>query len=328
MTPPRRRPARPTEAVTDVLGEPWLAETMLLADDAEGEVVATLVHRPPEHDAAVLQVHGFADYFFHADHAAWWAERGHDTYGLDLRKYGRSLRDHQTPSYVTDLAEHDAELDEAWRRITERDGHDRVVISAHSTGGLIVALWLDRRRREGRPAPGLAGLVLNSPWLDLPGAWWLRTVGTEAIVRLGGLVPHRVIPRTVTGFYVRSLHAEHEGEHEFDLTWKPVESFPVRAGWLRAVRVAHAQVHRGVEVGCPVLVLSSARSAQPAEMSDDVHGSDIVLDVQQIRRWASSLGAHVTSVAVEGARHDVLLSREEPRAAVYDVLDRWRAAWL
>ena len=37
-------------------------------------------------------------------------------------------------------------------------------------------------------------------------------------------------------------------------------------------------------------------------MTDDVHSHDIVLDVEQIRRWAPSLGRHVTSIAVDGAR--------------------------
>ena len=65
----------------------------------EGEVVATLVHRPAVRPPrsrtkvrqAVLHVHGFADYFFQTEFADWWAERGYDFYALDLRKYGRSL---------------------------------------------------------------------------------------------------------------------------------------------------------------------------------------------------------------------------------------------
>ena len=63
-------------------------------------------------------------------------------------------------------------------------------------------------------------------------------------------------------------------------------------------------------------------------MGEAVHRNDVVLDVEQIRRWASSLGRHVTSIAVEGARHDVVLSLPEVRARVYDELDTWLQAWV
>jgi len=129
--------------VPDVLGEPYLAETITLPPDDEGPVVATLVLRRAAEPTgrAVLHVHGFCDYFFQTAYAEWWTERGYDFYALDLRKYGRSLRPHQTPNFVTDLREHFPEIDAAFVRITERDDHDHVVISAHSTGGLIVSLW-------------------------------------------------------------------------------------------------------------------------------------------------------------------------------------------
>jgi alpha-beta hydrolase superfamily lysophospholipase len=63
-------------------------------------------------------------------------------------------------------------------------------------------------------------------------------------------------------------------------------------------------------------------------MNEDVHGTDIVLDVTQIRRWATALGPHVTYVAIEGARHDVVLSREQPRRAAYDAIGTWLSAWV
>ena len=159
------------ESVTDVLGEPYLAETIPLPPDDEGEVVATLVRRTAAGPTtkAVLHLHGFADYFFQTGYADWWAERGYDFYALDLRKHGRSLRPHQTPNYVTDLRDYYPEIDEAWKRVTERDGHTEVVISAHSTGALEIALWADDRR----PAE-LVGAVMNSPWLDLQGSPLLR----------------------------------------------------------------------------------------------------------------------------------------------------------
>jgi alpha-beta hydrolase superfamily lysophospholipase len=311
-------------STVDVLGEPWMAETIGLPPDDEGPVVATLVSRRAEQPTsrAVLHLHGFADYFFQAEYAQWWLDRGYDFYALDLRKYGRSLRPHQTPNYITDLRDYFAELDAAWWRITERDGHDHVVASAHSTGGLTVPLWADERRLP------LAGVVLNSPWFDLHAPSLRQIAGMRAYVQLGARHPKRVVPRTVTGFYARSLHVDHEGEWPFDLAWKPVMSFPVYAGWLRAIWLGQARLHDGLDLGCPSLVLSSGGTAWPTEMGEDVHAHDIVLDVAQIRRWAAALGHHVTYVGIEGARHDVVLSRADVRKRVYDELDRWATAYL
>lgn len=105
-------------------------------------------------------------------------------------------------------------------------------------------------------------------------------------------------------------------------------SWPVHTGWLRAVRRGHAELHRGLDLTFPVLVLSSGATSAPKEMGPLVHATDVVLDVDQIRRWAPSLGHHVTSVAVDGARHDVVLSLAPVRERVYDELDRWRAAYV
>jgi alpha-beta hydrolase superfamily lysophospholipase len=313
------------ESVTDVLGEPYTAETLELPDDHEGAVVATLVKRSAAEQTtrAVLHVHGFADYFFQTEYAEWWTARGYDFYALDLRKYGRSLRDHQTANYVTDLGEYFPELDEAWRRITRRDGHDHIVASAHSTGGLTTSLWADNRQ-----PPELVAMVLNSPWLDLQGSLLVRTVGTALLDQIGARLPMREIPRGVSGLYTRSLHRDHEGEWEFDLTWKPVESWPVYAGWLRAIRRGHAKLHRGLDVPCPVLVLSSGGSAHPVEMGDDVHRHDIVLDVAQIRRWSTAISRRVTMIAIQDARHDVVLSLPEVRKVAYDEMERWVSAYV
>lgn len=313
------------ELTTDLLGEPWLAETIHLPADDEGPVVATLVSRRADRPTgrAVLHVHGFADYFFHTEYAQWWLDRGYDFYALDLRKYGRSIRPHQTPTYVADLREYFAEIDLAWWRITERDGHDQVVVSAHSTGGLTVPLWADARQPNA-----LRGLVLNSPWFDLQGAAWLRSAPAGLVLdRLGQRQPMREIPREIDGLYIRSLHREHDGEWDFDLGWKPLESYPARLGWLRAIRQGQAALHAGLSVTAPVLVLSSAATTRPTEMNDDMHTHDVVLDVPHIRQWATSVGPHVTYVAVDGAMHDVVLSRPPVRERVYDEIDRWLLAY-
>jgi alpha-beta hydrolase superfamily lysophospholipase len=305
----------------DVLGAPYTAETLALPDDDEGRVVATLVHRPTVEPSrrAVLHVHGFADYFFQTAYAEWWTERGYDFYALDLRKYGRSILPHQTPNYIADLAHYHPELDLARHRVSA--DHDHVVLSGHSTGGLIVPLWADAR------GVSADGIVLNAPWLDLQGRAWVRLGLMPVVEQVAKRQPMRVVPRTVTGIYARSLHRDHEGEWDFDLAWKPIESWPAYAGWLAAVRRGHAAVHRGLDLTFPALVLSSTRSTAPTQPGEDVHSTDIVLDVEQIRRWSSSLGRHVTYVGIEGARHDVFLSRSEPRARAFDELGRWLAAY-
>lgn len=308
---------------TDILGAPYTVETIVLAPDDEGALEANLVllRAAEPTGRAVLHVHGFCDYFFHTEFAQWWVDRGYDFYALDLRKYGRSLREHHTPGYVDEMQDYFEELDEAWTRITERDGHDHVVLSAHSTGGLTVALWAHERQ------PALAGMVLNAPWVDMHGPFWLR-IGTRVIRQLGSYQPRREIPRSVAGLYGRSLHRDFEGEWDYDLVWKPLDSWPIYAGWLRAVRRGHARVHAGLDVGCPVLVLTSGATARPTEMTEDVHTHDIVLEVRQMRRWATSLASHVTVISIPGARHDVILSRPEPRALAYHQLARWLDAWV
>jgi alpha-beta hydrolase superfamily lysophospholipase len=307
----------------DVLGTPYVATTLPLQPDEEGEVVATLVHRPADTSTgrAVLHVHGFADYFFQTGAADFWCERGYDFYALDLRKYGRSLLPHQTPNFVTDLTAYYEELDLAYAEVTA--AHDHVVLSAHSTGGLTVPLWASDRGLE------VDGMVLNSPWLDMHGDVITRNLALPVLHRIGAYRARLAIPRKVTGLYARSLHVEHEGEWPFDLAWKPLQSWPVYAGWIRAIRTGQARVAAGLDVRAPVLVLTSARSAHPVSIDDpDVFSADIVLDVEQIRRRSPMLGRHVTLAQVDGALHDVTLSGPEVRKVVFDEVARFLTAYV
>jgi alpha-beta hydrolase superfamily lysophospholipase len=171
-------------------------------------------------------------------------------------------------------------------------------------------------------------MVLNSPFLDLHGNLLMRTAGTKAIDQVGARRPYLSIPREVSGFYAMSLHADHHGEWPFDLAWKPLESWPVYAGWLRAVRRGHARVHRGLDLEVPVLVLTSGSTGHPKAYDESCSSTDIVLDVMQIRKWAPKLSGHVTLVKVHGAIHDVTLSRREVRERAFAEISAWHDAYL
>lgn len=318
----------------DVLGEKYQQRTLSFgADpDGEGEAVATLVRYLPggkvEATAgAVLYVHGFTDYFFQEHLAEHFAAQGYQFYALDLRKCGRSLRDGQTPHYVTDLALYDDELNEALRIVREETGA-AVVLNAHSTGGLILPLWLDRlNRTHGTAASGVAGVVLNSPWFDLQGPSYYRTVGTPIIKGLGRFRKMFELPSGKVSTYGDSLHHSVAGEWDYNLDWKPLHGFPVRFGWLRAIRNGHARLHAGLDIGVPSLILRSRVTKFARRYGPAVDVADAVLDVKQIQRWSGCLGDRTNIVPIDGAKHDVFLSSAEPLAHAFAELDSW-LEWL
>lgn len=331
----------------DVLGDEFEQLMLPLEADDEGEVVATLVrHRPaaeqapttrrwrwpwePEPTPApppaasgcdVLYVHGWSDYFFNPELARFWTDAGARFFALDLRKYGRSLREWQTPGYVTDLAAYDADIEAAIGAIAG-DGDPAasarpLILLGHSTGGLIFSLWA--ARNPGRAA----ALVLNSPWLEFQ----LRGLGRQAISPMiefrARLDPMGPLPNVDLGFYSRSIAKELDGEWEYDHAWRPDRGFATHPAWLTAILAGHATIAEGIDVGAPVLTLLSARSTLLPRWDAAMLESDIVLVVDDIAQRSLNLGSEVTVARIDRALHDVFLSRQPARTAAYAAITRW-----
>ncbi|CAN1549686.1 PldB Lysophospholipase [Mycobacteriaceae bacterium] len=297
--------------------------------DGEGELFATLVRTSDSipSSSVVLAVHGYTDYFFNTELADHFTARGWRFYGLDSRRCGRSWREGQTPHFTTDLTHYDRELEGALAIIGAENPAARVLVYGHSTGGLVVSLWLDRVRSRGDTAAlKIAGLVLNSPFLDLNGPAILRTRATSTAIGAASRVrATRVVRGAGSGGYGLTLHRAYHGEFDYNLTWKPIGGFPITVGWIHAIRRGQARLHRGLDVGVPNLVLRSDHSVAETAETQLLQQGDAVLDVAHIARWAGCLGNRTTSVPVVDAKHDVFLSLSEPRAAAYAELDRWLA---
>jgi alpha-beta hydrolase superfamily lysophospholipase len=295
--------------------------------DGEGDLFATLVRSadPTPSPRAVLALHGYTDYFFNTELADHFAAAGWRFYGLDSHRCGRSWREGQTPHFTTDLARYDRELEWAMAVIGAENPTATKVVYGHSTGGLVVSLWLDRVRERGDTAAmGVAGLVLNSPFLDLNGPAILRARATSsAIGAVSKVSKTRVVRGSGSGGYGQTLHRQYHGEFDYNLQWKPVGGFPVTVGWIHAIRRGQARLHRGLDIGVPNLVLRSDHSVAETAETDVLQRGDAVLNVSHIARWAGCLGNRTTSVPIKDAKHDVFLSLPEPRAAAYAELDRW-----
>lgn len=312
--------------------------------DGETDVVATVVRYAPSHPAAtpdregaraggedknddaaqgigprpaVLWVHGLSDYFFQvhlarAIHAAGW-----DFYAVDLRKCGRSHRPGQRRHFITDLALYDDDQTAALD-IIAAEGHDRVVVGGHSTGGLVIAGWLDRlRTSDPRRHALIVGGLFDSPWLDLPVDDWKLPFMRPAVKLLGRLTPNRCIPEDSLGGYGESLHVSRHGEWDYDLEHKPLVGFPMPFSWLAAIVRAQDELARGLETGVPNLVLRSDRSWIGKPYSAATDSADAILDVEHIARRARCLGEGTRCAVIPGARHDVYLSAEHARALAF-----------
>jgi alpha-beta hydrolase superfamily lysophospholipase len=322
--------------VPDVLPGYW-QRTIPLGPDpvGEGEIVATLIRRgepagPTGAGHAVLAVHGYTDYFFNTALADHFAERGFAFYALDLQKCGRSRRDGHTPHFITNLDDYDAELEHALAAIREHHRPAKVLVYGHSSGGLIVSLWLDRlRRRDAAAHAGIRGLVLNSPFLDLHGPAVLRHSVTSALIAGLSRVRSKGVVRAPTeGGYGTTLHRDYHGEFDYDLQWKPVGGFPITLGWLHAIRRGQARLHRGLDVGVPNLILRSDHTVRETSDAASMQCGDAVLDVTQIAKRAGCIGNHSTIVPIGDAKHDVFLSLPQPRRAAYRQLDLWLDHYL
>ncbi|SDS89034.1 alpha/beta hydrolase [Microlunatus soli] len=299
-----------------------LADAELVPGEQQGGVGATLVRRSGRRRAkAVLYLHGWNDYFFQTHLGDFFADLGYDFYAVDLRRYGRSLREGQLQGYITALDHYSQELDAAVKIINDEapgGGRRQLVISGHSTGGLIAALYAADR-------PGAVdGVVLNSPWLDLQGSAMVRTIGTPVIDALAkrGLST-TAIPMPGSDLYARSLRSELDGEWDYDPAWKSITGAPILIGWIRAIRQGHARVAAGLGITVPILVMCSARTLFRRRWHRDLTGADTVLDVEQIAHRAPNLGRHVSIVRFDGGLHDLVLSAKPVREAVFAEMEAW-----
>ena len=163
-------------------------------------------------------------------------------------------------------------------------------------------------RQEER---SIKAAVFNSPFLDF---------NLSGIVR-NGLIPTLAFFRPVAGkvkisqgksrVYANSLLKDYEGEWEFDTLMKFPVSPSVSINWLSAIKRGHRRVKKGLNIACPVLVLSSDASNGAAATSDRV------LNYKHIMKRADRLGNNISKNTIHNGKHDLALSIKPARDEFY-----------
>ena len=305
---------------TDILGEDYQQLTLNFADDYDGKVVATLVRKKSAQATkkAVLYIHGFSDYFFQTEMAEQFNQHGYDFYALDLRKYGRSKLPHQKFYYLLDLREYDAEITKALE-IIGQENHNQVLLAGHSTGGLITTLYAahypDHRL--------IKALWTNSPFYDFYKSVIEKKVGIPLLSEVGERLPNAKFPSGLNQWYTPSLHKDFYGEWDFNLNWKP-KSLPfVHLCFVNAIHKAQKEIHRGISLNIPTLIMHSHQSKYPKKWGLDAQQSDVILDVKDMTHNAKKMKGDVQTLAIKNGLHDLVLSAPPVRKKVYEDLFSW-----
>ena len=305
---------------TDILGKDYQQLTLNFADDYDGKVVATLVRKKSAQATkkAVLYIHGFSDYFFQTEMAEQFNQHGYDFYALDLRKYGRSKLPHQKFYYLLDLREYDAEITKALE-IIGQENHNQVLLAGHSTGGLITTLYAahypDHRL--------IKALWTNSPFYDFYKSVIEKKVGIPLLSEVGERLPNAKFPSGLNQWYTPSLHKDFYGEWDFNLNWKP-KSLPfVHLCFVNAIHKAQKEIHRGISLNIPTLIMHSHQSKYPKKWGVDAQQSDVILDVKDMTDNAKKMKGDVQTLAIKNGLHDLVLSAPPVRKKVYEDLFSW-----
>ncbi|MDE6540383.1 MAG: alpha/beta hydrolase [Muribaculaceae bacterium] len=302
-----------------VLGDGFETHSVAMPDDYSGHVRSTVVrHRSDCGDStAILYVHGYNDYFFQDEEAERLADSCYHFYAVDLRKYGRSLSEGQTPYEARDISEYYADIDSALA-VMRADGIRRTILMGHSTGGLVTSSYM-----SARPDSMICALVLNSPFLDWNMNGFMRKVATPFVGFLGRIFPHiRISQGSGESPYGQSLARSRHGEWDFNTDWKTIVPRDVESSWVGAITRAQRNVRKG-RIKVPVLLMHSDSSATGDNWTPKFQRADGVLNVDHMRKYGPKLGPDVDEREISGGMHDLFLSAPEVRENAYRTLFDW-----
>ncbi|MGV6820424.1 MAG: alpha/beta hydrolase [Parvularcula sp.] len=184
---------------------------------------------------------------------------------------------------------------------------------AHSMGGLISLDWLAHEDHKK-----IAGVVLSAPLTRLFPSRIKRAIVRNLArwaVILGGAARHLSAAPEHSMHFESNILTQDPRRHErfrlLQLAAPEAQAGRPRFGWLNAAMMTMLRLSRPntlKRIGVPVLLVSADRD----ETVDPTHHH--ILDAEH---------DHINLVRIEGARHEVLMERDEYRKAFWQAFDSY-----
>ena len=265
---------------------------------------ATVAYRTkPENTSMLVWLPGRNDMFSHPHVVPMLDALGLDLYVIDHRRLGRSQlgvsRDEfRLTSHCDDfrayLEDHDAGIGFG----LSQKSYDKVVLYAHSTGGLEASLYM----REGKHRAAISAIVYNSPFLDFGMGGMLEMLCDSMdelmpiVSFIAGKAKASVMDAPGTGSKrVSAFGARMYSQYKsVDLRCRNWINNKTTCGWLAAAAELHEEALRFEPHNVPMLVLYT--------------DGDVILDGDEIASLAKGrLSTDVTPCFLPNRRHDLLL---------------------
>ncbi len=287
---------------------------------------ATLILSPVKNATrAVFYIHGFNDYVFNKELIDKFNKQGISFFGIDLHNYGRNINANTKYLYYFDnVDEFFDELKLSIEFIKNNYHIENLSILAHSQGGLIASLFVEKY-------PNIAdNLILNSPFFDFYLPSYIEMLLTP-IAFMGEHFPKYSLPQSEFSKYGLSINNQHLGEWDFNSSMKMIKPSPkIYLGWINAINKAFIKMRNGLNIKMPILVMYSSNSFAYANIDiknkqnlKKLFSSDVVLDVQDIQKYSKYLGDDVMNLSIQGAMHDIFLSRKKVRDDGFLKMMKW-----
>ena len=145
----------------DILGDDFEMKQVVHKEDKHN-VISSIIRLKTNIPSkfGILYIHGYNDYFYQHEMAHKFDSYGFSFYAIDLRKYGRSLKENDTPFEIKHIEDYFPDINVALTQM-QHDGIEKIILMGHSTGGLIACSYLNNIENSA-----IIGLILNSPFLE------------------------------------------------------------------------------------------------------------------------------------------------------------------
>lgn len=307
-----------TDWQNDILGDDFEMKQVVHKEDKHN-VISSIIRLKTNisRKYGILYIHGYNDYFYQHEMAHKFDSYGFSFYAIDLRKYGRSLKENDTPFEIKHIEDYFPDINAASTQM-KHDGIEKIILMGHSTGGLIACSYLNNIENSA-----IIGLILNSPFLEWNLKPILKNIAIPIVSYIGKFIPTISIKQPTTIPYAQSLLQAYHGEWDFNTNWKFIQAPNVTSQWIRAINIAQKELHKSSSIRIPILLLRSSASVYGDRWTNDFNRGDAILNVKDISKYGKKLGLNIYEVVCPNGLHDLVLSNNDTRNFVYSSILNW-----